>query len=152
LVRRGLTLSAGLVAGTVAHDFAAAAVPARLALQIVRSAAGRAAGGAAAVSPQVTALVNGALVTMTRLKKKHFVALALATLLAAGGYVAYQYVMAEPPGQAWPTALTAGEVRAEETVQLSGQVVDPDGRPREGAELYLVAYHNSPLNEGPPAA
>jgi RNA polymerase sigma factor (sigma-70 family) len=152
LVRRGLTLSAGLVAAAIAHDAASAAVPARLVLLIVRSATGRAVGGAAAVSPQVAALVNGALMTMTRLKKKYLVALSLVALLALGGYTTYRYVMAEPAGQAWTSALTPSEVRAEETVQLSGQVLDPEGQPYEGADLYLVALDDSPLNDGPPAA
>jgi RNA polymerase sigma factor (sigma-70 family) len=147
LVRRGLTLSAALLAGAVAQDLAAAAVPARLVLQIVRSAAS----GAAAVSPQVAALVNGALTAMTRFTKKRLVALAFATLLAAGGYAAYQYGTAEPLAQAWTSALTPNEVKAEEIVRLSGQVLDPDGQPLEGAQLYLVAMWDSPLNEGPPA-
>jgi RNA polymerase sigma factor (sigma-70 family) len=148
LVRRGLALSAGLVAA-VAADRAAAAVPARLAIQMIRSAVGGAA--AAAVSPPVAALVKGALTTMIRFKKKRF-ALALVVLLAVGGYAAYLYCTAEPPAQAWTSALTAGEIRAEETVQLVGQVLDPDGRPCEGAELYLVAQTDSPLNEAPSGA
>jgi hypothetical protein len=117
---------------------------------MIRSATGS--GTAAAVSPPVAALVKGALTTMIRFKKKRVVALALVALLAVGGYAIYQYCTAEPPAQAWTSALTAGEIRAEETVQLAGQVLDPDGRPCEGAELYLVAQADSPLNDAPAAA
>jgi RNA polymerase sigma factor (sigma-70 family) len=149
LVRRGLTLSAALVAGALAHDGAAAAVPARLVLQIVASATAR---GAAAVSPQVAALVHGGLSAMRLLKKKHVLALLLVAFVGAGGYSAYRFSTAEPPAQAWATALTAAEVQAEETVQLTGQVLDPDGHPREGAELFVMAEADSPLNDGPPRA
>jgi RNA polymerase sigma factor (sigma-70 family) len=152
LVRRGLTLSAALVAGAIAHDSATAAVPARLLLKILRSTAGRAAGGPTAVSPQVAALVKGALTAMTPFPKKSVCALALVALLGVGGYSAYHFATAEPPAQAWTSALTPGEIRAEETVRLTGQVLDPDGRPHEGAELYLMALWDSPLNGGPPAA
>jgi RNA polymerase sigma factor (sigma-70 family) len=152
LVRRGLTLSAGLIAGAVADEAAAGAVPARLLLQMVRSAAGQAPGGAAGIPPEVAALANGVLTTMTRLKQKSALALVLVALFAVGSYAAYHYCAAEPPGQAWTAALTPEEIRADETVQLSGQVLDPDGRPREGAEVYLVALFDSPLNDGPAAA
>jgi RNA polymerase sigma factor (sigma-70 family) len=150
LVRRGLTLSAGLIAGALAADRAAAAVPARLLLEIVRSLTGPAAGGAAAASPQVTTLVNGVLAIMNPLKKKYLIAVILVGLLAAGGYAAYHYYAAEPLAEAWTAALTPQEVNAEETVQLGGRVLDPNGQPLEGAELYLVAGWNSPLNDGPP--
>jgi RNA polymerase sigma factor (sigma-70 family) len=147
LVRRGLTLSAGLLAGAVAQDLAAAGMPARLALHIVRSTIEP----AAAVSPQVATLVNGAVKAMIGFKKKHMVALVLVALVTTGGYAAYQYCTAEPLAQAWTNALTPGEVRADETVQLSGQVLDSDGRPLDGAELYVMAQWDSPLNEGPSA-
>jgi RNA polymerase sigma factor (sigma-70 family) len=149
LARRGLALSAGLVAVAVAPG-RAGAVPARLFLEIVRSATGAAC--AAALAPEVTALVNGALTAMTRLKKKCFVALAFVGLFTLGGYAAYQYYAAGPPAQAWTTALAPEEIRAEETVRLSGQVLDADGRPHEGAELFLAALFDSPVNSGPPAA
>jgi RNA polymerase sigma factor (sigma-70 family) len=152
LVRRGLTLSAALVAGAVVSDGARGAVPARLLLQIHRSAAGLAAGGTAGASPQVAALVNGALPAMNRLKKKSVFALALVALLGIGGYVAYRFSRAEAPPQAWATALTPGELQAEETVELSGRVLDPDGRPVAGAELSIVTFWDSPLNDGPPRA
>ena len=35
-------------------------------------------------------------------------------------------------------------------MELKGQVLDPDGHPVAGAELYVVAPGDSPLNNGPP--
>jgi RNA polymerase sigma factor (sigma-70 family) len=147
LVRRGLTLSAGLIASAVAQDLAAAVMPARLALHIVRYTTDP----AAAVSPQVATLVHGAVKAMIGFKKKHMLALVLVVLLTTGGYAAYQYCTAEPLAQAWTSALTPGEVQADETVQLGGQVLDPDGQPLDGAELYVMAQWDSTLNEGPSA-
>src|SRR5262249_49888207 len=120
LVRRGLTLSAALVAGALAQG-RATALPARLALQIIRSATPprgppppspprpplksiRPAPAGAAVSPHVAALLHGALTIMTRLKKKH-VALAFAAFLTIAGYAAYRVCMAESAAQAWTSAL-----------------------------------------------
>ena len=37
-------------------------------------------------------------------------------------------------------------------MELKGQVLDPDGHPVAGAELYVVAPSDSPLNNGPPRA
>jgi RNA polymerase sigma factor (sigma-70 family) len=152
LVRRGLTLSAALAASAVAHDCAAGAVSARLLLDILRSAAGSACGGTAAVSPQVAVLVNGVLSAMIRSKMKYFFAPPLIALLGIGGYAAYHFGRAEGLPQAWTAALSPEEVRAEETVELSGQVLDPDGHPLTGAEVYVVAMWDSPLNSGPPRA
>jgi hypothetical protein len=88
---------------------------------------------------------------MTRLKKK-YVALALVALLGIGGYAAYRFSRTEAAPQAWATALTARELQAEETVELSGQVLDPAGHPVAGAELSVVTFWDSPLNDGPPRA
>ncbi|HLJ97556.1 MAG TPA: sigma-70 family RNA polymerase sigma factor [Gemmataceae bacterium] len=148
MIRRGLTISA-VFAGAFAHDCMARAVPARLFLQTIRAATSPALGGTIAVSPQVTVLVKGALSAMIRLKLKYCIA-SVALLLGIGGYAAFHFYSAEAPPQAWTAALTPEEVRAEETVELSGQVLDPDGRPFAGAELSLVARWDSPLNGGSP--
>ena len=147
LVRRGLTLSAAL-AGPFAYDCTARAVPADPLVQIVRSVSGPAVGGTAAVSPQVAALVQGALFAMIRLKLKYCLVSALVVLLGIGGSAAYHFCTAQDSPQAWSAALTPEEVRAEETVELKGQVLDPDGHPVAGAELYVVAPGDSPLNNG----
>lgn len=164
LVRRGLTLSAALIATTLATEHAAATVHASLLIQILRSVASHG-DGATAVSPQVASLVNGVLTTMIQTKKKYILSLVCVAAVAAGSYAAYHFY-GEPMPEAQTTALaphepsvedtkpTPGpapkETKAEETIELSGKVLDSDGRPCEGAELFLVAMHDSPLNNGLP--
>jgi hypothetical protein len=84
--------------------------------------------------------------------KRYVFALTLSAVLGLGAYAAYHFYSAEPPSQAWSSALTPEEVQAEATVELAGQVFDPDGKPLAGAELSVVALDDSPLNGGPPLA
>jgi RNA polymerase sigma factor (sigma-70 family) len=113
LTRRGLALSAGLLA-TALSQSAAPAVPPALAAATV-SAAGCVAAGAAAgaVSPQVAALTEGVLKAMLVSKCKFATAVLLAVGVVVSGLGGFAYRMqaaeqpapgqsARPPGQAAP--------------------------------------------------
>jgi RNA polymerase sigma factor (sigma-70 family) len=93
LVRRGVTLPAGLLAGWLAADTAAGA-PAALVIATVRAAT-----GAAACAARVASLTEKAVRAMflTRVKVGAALALALALLGAAGGGLAYRAAAGDDP-------------------------------------------------------
>jgi RNA polymerase sigma factor (sigma-70 family) len=86
LIRRGLTLSGGVMATILARGAAAACVPAPLLASTVKTAATVAAGSATvgAVSARVVALTEGVLKTMFLAKMKSVTVVALAFFLATG--------------------------------------------------------------------
>jgi enediyne biosynthesis protein E4 len=78
LVRRGLILSAGLLSALLAEKALALSVPVSVLLSALQATAGAAAGNAAtAVSPQVLALSQGVLNTMSTIKVSSVLALIL---------------------------------------------------------------------------
>ncbi len=100
LSRRGLTLSAALLATMLSQSTAATALPASLVGGIVPAASALAAGKATAtglVSPSVAALVEGVVQTMLVAKLKIIVwaALAIGVLSAGAGVLAYQKAVPE---------------------------------------------------------
>jgi RNA polymerase sigma factor (sigma-70 family) len=102
-VRRGLGAPATLLAGLLGHEALAAPVPARLFASTIEAAAGCSAGGsAAALSPTVIALAEGALQAMWMSKVKSIlVAVAAVGLLGAGlgGLVWQRGAVAQDRGQ-----------------------------------------------------
>ncbi|HEY7313133.1 MAG TPA: sigma-70 family RNA polymerase sigma factor [Gemmataceae bacterium] len=135
LRRRGLTLSAVLSAAAVSEETCRAALPSLLATGTVK----------AAVSPTVTALAEGVSKTMFTSKGKYVVGLILALGLTVAG-VGVLAQRPKPPQEAGEPPKTikerpvAGAPGLEETadaVTIRGRVLDPDGKPFAGANLYL---------------
>jgi RNA polymerase sigma factor (sigma-70 family) len=110
LARQGITLSAGTLAGTLAHGWASAALPTPLVTSTVQAALGWAGNTAAAgaVSAPAAALAEGVLQTMFLSKSKLVAALLLVIgLLGTGAVVGTQQVLGEPPDVPVFSALAA---------------------------------------------
>jgi RNA polymerase sigma factor (sigma-70 family) len=136
LVRRGLAPAVAL-ATTLTGDAAPAAVPAELIGTTARAALCFAAGTpAAAGAERAAALAEGGLTTMFFNKLKGLTALLLltASLAAGAGLLAHQALTAREPARQAPTADKDKPVR---TVEVSGRVLDPAGKPVAGAKLYF---------------
>jgi RNA polymerase sigma factor (sigma-70 family) len=154
LVRRGLALSAALLAEALARSAASAWVPAGLVLTILKYGrrAARNSDPTADVPTPVAELTRRGLQSMTAVKKKTVLILFVTACLAGVvGYAVYRSATASP-AQSWADSLPPEVVASRETVELSGQVLTPDGRPAVGADLHAVCLHDSPLNDGPPLA
>jgi hypothetical protein len=160
LTRRGVTLSAVLSAVALGRQAATAALPAGLARTTTQAALLFAAGktvAAALTSPAVAALVEGVTRTMSLTKLKVATLLLLALGLAGAGLLTRQALAAKQP-TAQPVA--APEAAAEDTkpaapaardkapppqpqekadqgVEVAGQVLGADGKPCAGAQLFL---------------
>src|SRR5262249_31690192 len=106
---------------------------------------------AGVVSAEVAALVQGANKVMFRSKVKAVIVLALALGVAAAGFAAAR--PAAPPeddraqaGAAPPQAPVGRAAAARpgegprESVEISGRVLDPEGKPFAGAKLYLATW------------
>jgi RNA polymerase sigma factor (sigma-70 family) len=146
LTRRGVTLSAALGAAGLALKS-----PAKAALvdAVVRAAVLPAADGAAAVSAEAAALADGVAQALTAGKVKAGTVLVLAAglLAAVAGALAHQ-VFAGPkegsPAQATqpqaeaPHPAPAAANEKGERVDVSGRVLDPDGKPFAGARVWLA--------------
>jgi RNA polymerase sigma factor (sigma-70 family) len=110
LARRGLALTAGVLAAALAHKAGAAGMPALLMLFTIRAATRAAAGTAAAagaVSPQVAALAEGVIETMSATKATVAAVFVLALTLSASttlvlGRPAQTPLPPEPPREAVP--------------------------------------------------
>jgi RNA polymerase sigma factor (sigma-70 family) len=135
LQRRGIALSAGLLAAVV--EPAGAAVAPHTLQSTVRAAAG------GSVSPAVAALARGAGPGSFRA--------ALGACLAASVVVACVALgqgprPADPPAKETPPAVAAktAPARADDRplaeVTYAGRVLDPDGKPVPGARLYALYY------------
>jgi RNA polymerase sigma factor (sigma-70 family) len=164
LARRGITLSAVLCATALAVG--AGPVPAALARQTLRTAVLYATDKAAAASVltvKVAALVEGVTKTMFVTKANLAAAfLLVAGLLAAGFSLLTRPALAARQGgdtpqqkavvpdsgkqDSAPPAPSAADAKKlrEEAVVVKGRVLDPEGKPLEGAKLYL----SSPGSDG----
>jgi RNA polymerase sigma factor (sigma-70 family) len=151
LARRGVALSAGLVATALGVQPSPAAVPAALLSATARAAVATACGlaGTGMVSAPVAALVETACrgLVPARLRLV-LVALMTAGALAGAGVLvsARQTAVApQPPMMVAygdperPKKIPAAPAKPEpgERVAVSGRVLDPDGKPVRGARLYL---------------
>jgi RNA polymerase sigma factor (sigma-70 family) len=149
LASRGVALSALLCATAVAPRAAAEA--------LVASAV-RAAGGA--VSARASALAEGVTRAMLTGKLKVATAVLLVVgLLAGAGALARQAPAAnEPPAesqkseatkpQPGPAAAKPAANEKADAVEVSGRVVDPDGKPFAGAKVFFARYILG--EDGPP--
>jgi RNA polymerase sigma factor (sigma-70 family) len=147
LARRGIALSAGLLAAVAGNSVLAGGPPARLIQFALRAAAGRPSAGA-------VALVNG-VTRMSPLKITLAVGVACVGLGIGLGQVPPPPAGANPPSKLEPLAKgavpakgTPADAPAATTVEVTGRVVDPDGKPVAGAK---VIYQQEPLREDPQA-
>jgi RNA polymerase sigma factor (sigma-70 family) len=155
LAARGVSLSALLCATAVAPQAAAEA----LVDSVVRAAVGGAA--SAALSARVSALAEGVVSTMYTSKLKIVTAVLLAVGLVAGaGALARQALAArEQPVERQkpevssqkPKPAAAPPPAADEkgdSIEMSGRVVDPAGKPVAGAKVFfartVLAFHRDP--------
>jgi RNA polymerase sigma factor (sigma-70 family) len=164
LARRGIKLSALLAALSVAASAGRAALPATLARATVRSGLLVAAGepAAAVIPPHVATLAAGVTRAMSLTKAKIATALLLAVglIAASAGALAHQALATKepPPGSQQPEVGTqkAGPAAAKRAaadekadgIEVSGRVVDPDGKPFAGAKVFfarsVLAFRDTP--------
>ncbi|HKB04625.1 MAG TPA: sigma-70 family RNA polymerase sigma factor [Gemmataceae bacterium] len=142
LERRGIALSAGLLAAVAGNSVLAGGPPARLVQAAMRAAAGRPSAEAASIAHGVP--------RMTPLAKVAVSASLLTVALAVGlGQAPPPPAKAEPPAKEAQTAKPAAtDPLAPITVECTGRVVDPDGKPVAAAK---VTYLQDPLREDPQA-
>jgi RNA polymerase sigma factor (sigma-70 family) len=126
LVRRGVTLSAGLLAA-LAGNSPAADGPSPTLIQATQAAA------AGAPSPAVAALVRGVPSVMTSPTVK----LLAAAALLAGAVFALARPAAEPPPPP-PTAAPPQATAPAESFTYAGRVLDAEGKPIAGAKVHLT--------------
>jgi RNA polymerase sigma factor (sigma-70 family) len=137
LRRRGLGLSAALLAGALGQEAAPAAVPLALAVPTIeaagRFAAGRAASGP--VSAQVVALTEGVLQAMFvhKLRTGALVLLGLGMVALAGALVVWGQSRRAGDGSGTPAA-------AARTMRVV--VLDPQGKPLVGANVHSGIWTN----------
>ncbi len=161
LARRGLTLSAALAAVELSRAGASAALAAGQAAPLISAAmsfAARQPSRGIAASTQATALAQSTIKSMALAKLKSAALLLLVTCLVAGGWLAQRHAsvlrltgleasaLSTPsdsaPMLAAPSAVDkndkgkVGEA-AEDRIEVSGRVLDPQGRPLAGAKLYV---------------
>jgi RNA polymerase sigma factor (sigma-70 family) len=160
LLRRGLTLSASLVAAEASRGAASADVVAKLLTPTISGAVAFASGQAATangISAEAAALAGQLLKGMTLAKLKNALVLLLAMCLTAMGFlihrVAYSpstmapqvqsspFPFKGPMAQGAPATLAKNQpMRLDEanaSIEVSGSVFDPSGRPFSGARLYV---------------
>jgi RNA polymerase sigma factor (sigma-70 family) len=153
LERRGLGLSAVLLAVG-----ATAAVPAALAAAAVKAAPLTAGGGV--VSPGVEALAEEGLRAVGASKLRRAVlALLAAGMLALGGSALTRQAPAQPPVAGTDDEPSASPAAATEETEpaakpqagamtVSGRVLDPEGKPLEGAQVAVCARQGLVLSSG----
>jgi RNA polymerase sigma factor (sigma-70 family) len=146
LARRGVCLSAAALAAALAGESARACVPNVLVSATVQ-AAGRVVAGqavATAVSTRVAAVTEGVVKAMflTRLKIATAALLIVTGALAAAGLM-YQVRAAEPPaaeasGPRNPDQAKPQEKPADDSLAVTGKVVDERGTPAAGVRVRLI--------------
>jgi RNA polymerase sigma factor (sigma-70 family) len=154
LRRRGLALSVSLVASALGVSAASATVPTDLSASTLQAALKLAAGTGTAtglVSADVAALVEGAS-TMFVNKTKLVTVLLLSLGVGIAGLAAVRHGVraANPPEDAKTVQATKQENRpalsnetkqeSKESIEISGRVLDPDGKPFAGVRLHLAAW------------
>jgi RNA polymerase sigma factor (sigma-70 family) len=151
LRRRGLALSAALSTAVLALGSASAAVPAGLRNATLQAALKLASNGTAGglVSAEAAALVQGANAIMSTSKVKVVTVLLLTLSAGIAGLAAVRHTVlaAKPPEDAKsaktpkpedrPTAPETAKPESKESIEISGRVLDPEGKPFAGAKLYL---------------
>jgi RNA polymerase sigma factor (sigma-70 family) len=169
LGRRGIELSAVLAALYLVQGAGSAAVPAALAGITIRFGLSVAAGEPAAgvIPAHLTTLAAGGTQAVFLSKTKIAVLILLmGCLLVAGAgglarqrLAAWQQPAAQPKSQAanqaaQPAPAREGAKDEKETIEVSGRVVDPDGKPVAGAKVFytraVLAFWRDPPPPAPP--
>jgi RNA polymerase sigma factor (sigma-70 family) len=156
LARRGIELAALLAALAVAESAGRTAPPAVLVRTTVRFGILAAAGSPAAgvIPSHVAALAAGVTRAMTPSKLPLLTAALLAVGLVAGAAAFMQRGTAadetEKPAAAASARPSAAEAK-DDSVEVSGRVVDPDGKPFAGATVFFTHYILSGRGSRPPA-
>src|SRR5262249_23199416 len=173
LARRGINLAVLLAAVSVADSTARAALPAALAQTTIRFGLLVAAGDSAAgvIPSHIAALAAGVTRAMfvSKAKIATVVFIAVGLISISAGALAHQtFAAPENKASAEPQAAEsrtkeqaapATDDAKEETVAVTGRVIDPNGKPVQGATIYYMrhhvlrvrAYFGEPLSP-PPAA
>jgi protocatechuate 3,4-dioxygenase beta subunit len=149
LARRGIHLAALLAALSLTENAGRASLPAALASATVRSGLLVAAGEPAAgvIPTHVAALAAGVTRAMflTKAKIATVALLALALIATSAGVLAHQTLAAEgqPAESRKPEPAAVKPPAADEKadgIEVSGRVVDPDGRPFAGAKVFFARF------------
>ncbi|HKB37854.1 MAG TPA: sigma-70 family RNA polymerase sigma factor [Gemmataceae bacterium] len=131
LVRRGITLSAGLLA-VLGDSAVACSVPPRLVQTTLQAAGGR-------VPASVAVLLHGVTPAMRKGRTKLLAALLFVAVAAPAGVgltSEKKPVLSARPATA-PGSRSAEGDKANEALTLSGRVLGPDGKPVKGASVCL---------------
>ncbi len=144
LTRRGVTLSAALSAPLLADAEARAALSPLLIASTVRaglaSATGQTTG--ALLSAQVESLVQCGVGSLLMKKASIAVVLLLSLMLGIGGLLAQRAVpsgtRAEAPAAPPPQSSPVRSDSKDHVNDITGRVLDPDGKPLAGATVYFV--------------
>ena len=150
LAHRGIKLAALLAALCVAEGVVKASVSKVLAHTTIRNGLLVAAGGTAAkaIPPQVAALAAG--VTRAMFLKKAKIAIVLLVAVgmfaASAGVLMQQVLKAEEKPAAPPAVKSAAEPAKpeQETIEITGRVLDPDDKPVARARLYRAPGPRDP--------
>jgi RNA polymerase sigma factor (sigma-70 family) len=145
LTRRGVALTTVLAAAAVGANDARAAVPRSVVAPTVKAATRVTAGQPLAsipVSARVLTLVEGVNQAMflSKCKSAILVLLAVGVVGAGLGLAALRSAGADspPPAPQAPQAPAAERPKdARDVVKVRGRVLDPDGKPLDGAKVYL---------------
>jgi RNA polymerase sigma factor (sigma-70 family) len=157
LARRGITLSAALSAPLLADPVANASLPPLLAANTVRAGLSSLLGntGGDTVSSQVAAVAEGGVGSL--LAKKTGIALVLFASLALGlgSLLAYRAVQGRTFAKTPATPLAspsspAGSERKDQSVEIKGCVLGPDGKPFAGAHVFLASRSSTKKADLPP--
>jgi RNA polymerase sigma factor (sigma-70 family) len=167
LAKQGVELSLALAAVGVSSAPAAVVVPGSLVAATVEAAALYATQGVTATA-SVAALLKGVNQAMLLGKVKLTTFLVLAATVAGAGIggVTYQRTVAQGAdkvAQAAPVRqrelrrlasapVVPAALPKEDTVAISGRVLDPEGKPFEGAKLYVAFQRDFALEHRPPPA
>ncbi len=161
LARRGIELAVLLAALAIAEGGGKAAVPAKLASATLRLGLWVAAGDTAArlIPAPVAALAAGVTRAMFLTKAKIATAVLLAVGLCATGTIELgrQALVARESEPQTPKRQMArpaefAKAGAAEAMQVSGRVLDPEGKPVAGARLYQTFWVEFLESHLPPAA
>ncbi len=153
LARRGIVLSAAALGTRLASRSASAAVPPLLCDSTTRAAIAFAARHAAAsgtLSSPTAALAQEVLNTMLihNVRLVVMAALALAAIASGAGYLAFALAgprEGEPPGEPSVKAARTEPRPPEQRMTIAGRVLDPDGKPVDGAVVDVVAWPRVPF-------
>ena len=151
LEKRGIALTAGLVAAVAGNSVTAGGPPARLLQSALRATTGRPTAGAAALAHGVSRMSPSAKFVVAAGVACLGLTIGLWQMPAIPTADAHQPPKVSVPPTGVPAAKDQSAVADLPTaskVQVSGRVVDPDGKPVAGAK---VIYQQEPLREDSPS-